>query len=127
MTADTLRRAASLMRERADGASPGPWAHIDEAPCGTPIAYSHVKAGDWLVADCGTADDMAAWNAPHIASWHPGVALAVADWLDREADGQDLVDSVERVSVEIDGEVEVVHSTYPEALAVARAYLGGES
>lgn len=112
MSAETLRRAASLMRERAEKATPGPW-----RVSGHDVVNDYEQVAEtWLKVD-----------AEHIAGMHRGVALAVADWLDREADGQDLIDSVERVSVEIDGEVEVAHSTYPEALAVARAFLGRDT
>ena len=50
-------------------------------------------------------------DAEHVASWHPLVALAVADWLDTEAEiaGRGLPDES--------------GSVYP-ALRVARIYLG---
>jgi hypothetical protein len=51
-------------------------------------------------------------DVAHIASWHPAVALAVADWLEADAD---------RRSTRVVGYVPA-----SEALAVARAYLGGE-
>lgn len=43
----------------------------------------------------------------HVASWHPAVALAVADWLD---DAATLADETGRID--------------RHALAVARAYIG---
>ena len=61
------------MRERAQAAVPGPW---DDA-------HRLVK-GDggrtWV------AETSAPESAPHVAGWHPCVALAVADLLDAEAD-----------------------------------------
>jgi hypothetical protein len=50
--------------------------------------------------------------AEHIASWHPGVALAVADWLDQIA-----------CMVELDAEM-FGRVGCDEALATARAFLG---
>lgn len=126
MSAALLREAAAEMRRLAEAASAGPWTHINEAPCSDPFVSAHVKAGDWLIADCGAADGGAP-DAEFIASWHPGVALTVANWLDKEADAWDLVAAVERVTIELDGELEVAHSTYPEALAVARAFLGRDT
>ena len=66
MSAETLRRAAALMRERADRAAE-PWFEVDDLQ-------------PWFSSD-GTRSD-----AEHIASWPPGVALEVAVWLDEAAD-----------------------------------------
>lgn len=70
MSAETLRRAAVLMRERAEAAR-------------TFYSEPHAKAGQevpWFgPADMYDFDDH---DGPHIASWHPAVALAVADTLD---------------------------------------------
>jgi len=86
VSADLLRRAAALMRERAEAATPGPWHGFPpEAP-----AWSQqvVWAGQATVAEVSMPippefglDGLA--DRDHIASWHPAVALAVADWLDR--------------------------------------------
>lgn len=117
--ASILREAAALMRERALAATPerwmtdGPW-WVD--PPGEPISETTVEcrtgvttypgrhlivAGGWETRD----EDM-----QHIASWHPAVALAVADWLDHEAD---MADGWEYI--------------HPSALAVARAYLRSDA
>jgi len=90
MSAEILRRAASLMRERAEAA---------EQPTGGDrwiidrldhyAAPNEVYTGP-LGAESGdvaTATDAA--TAEHIASWHPAVALAVAKLLDRTADDHD--------------------------------------
>ena len=119
MSADTLRRAASLMRERAEGATPGPW---DEcavktfegtydclAPTGTQYEICRLPR-----TPQGSADS---W---HLASWHPAVALAVADWLDAEAS------RVERHHLAVTFDDFAV-AAEPKALAVARAYLGEAS
>lgn len=76
MSADILRRAAALMRERAGAATQGAW-RFETAPNGfSPM----VIGGGMAVAD--TFDKPHLSDAKHIASWHPTVALAVADWLD---------------------------------------------
>lgn len=56
---ETLRRAAALMRERAEQVWPEPW-HAAE-----------------FVGD----------DIQHFAAWRPSVALALADWLDDVAEG----------------------------------------
>jgi hypothetical protein len=81
-----IREAARLIRQRAEAATEGPWESLD--------------GGDRLVAwkldPSGRFDDdfdyvvdepiANAANAEHIASWHPGVALAVAALLNSLAD-----------------------------------------
>lgn len=104
-TTETLRRAAALMRERAQAATPGPWTPDPRAP--------HDVRGNEMRNLVATTGGMvaASENTNHIASWHPAVALAVADWLDREA------------------ALTEASSWYPdsgESLAVARAYLNEE-
>jgi hypothetical protein len=94
-----LRQAASLIRERTALVPPSPW-------------YSAVHDvttydGIDVIASSGLTV-----RAQYIASWHPGVALAVADWLDAEAE-----------RAEVTGYS--LHSLSPGALAVARAYLDG--
>lgn len=103
MSADLLRRAAALMRERAEAATAGPW-----------VAAGNVVEGVGTV----TFDKhMLSNDAEHIASWHPAVALAVADWLGRTADIEDdNHDALGWSPLDISAE-----------LAVARAYLGDES
>jgi hypothetical protein len=111
-----LRAAAKLMRERAEAATEGPWRPVagiwqDETfaavigPKGIPG-----DAGTWLMATGhGGASEEA--NADHAAGMHPGVALAVADWLDEVAD---------------DRHPELPAWVESGALTVARAYLGTE-
>lgn len=107
MSADLLRRAASTMRERAEAAQASangePW---------YPASEMHDLIGG---GSRNTAD------AQHIASWHPAVALAVADWLDATADrvdmGRDPKDG---------GRRNHGWRGSREALAVATAYLNEE-
>ena len=127
MSAETLRRAAALMRERAEAATPGPWladvlgseGYAVREVNGKPQPGSRIPR-PVRVARCGYEEwgtDKA--NAAHIASWHPAVALAVAGWLD------DTASANERVA-ELSGEP-TSRVLNKHALAVARAYLGDPS
>lgn len=122
--AGELREAARLMRERAGKATPGPWAWEPTGDKDSSWAVGLVQDeqseqalagrldhGQGIVIDgvCESIDGRLA-DAEHIASWHPGVALAIADWLDVE--GAILERRMSTESVEV------------PALRVARAYLG---
>lgn len=114
--AEELREAARLMRVRAEAATPGRWdADGDErGDVYNPGVHNYPPDGTetvW-VAECGPVEGRGYQDAEHIAGWHPAVALAVADWLDRAAHtATGLPD----------------HCADVLALAVARAYLGGAS
>lgn len=125
MSADVLRRAAAKMRERAEAATPGPW-HVVASGMGirtpTPAAYrfirddrEHTVAEAW---DSMTGRE----DAAHIASWHPAVALAVANWLDEQAGCLEEDATTFRFATP-----ESREAMYADALAVARAYLGEPS
>lgn len=110
-----LRAAAARLRELANGATPGTWApSIVTVPPGvTHFAdpahdVAMVRSVTAKVALCSTPGD-----AEYMASMHPLVALAVADWLDAAAETAEYT------------EAQGAH-IYPEshALKVARAYLG---
>lgn len=118
MNNDTLRRAAAAMRERAEAATQGPWRQQPIEGPGRPRAdvrglpenttYDHrgdavATAEDSSFGACLTTD------AEHIASWHPAVALAVADWLDEAADEAESFGHSDAPA--------------PHAIAVANAYL----
>ena len=65
-----------------------------------------------LIAECYIDPAHRPYEAEHIASWHPLVALAVADWLDAAAERAERPGAL------------ALHSLSPGPLAVARAYLG---
>lgn len=125
--AETLRRAAALMRERAEAATPGPWRHTDSEAAndvwnggivvvstdGDPIANCE---DEWYEPDPGEPAPVN--DAEHIASWHPAVALAVADWLEAEAESH---------RADVVGPFPSGCCRMSQALAVARAYLGESS
>jgi hypothetical protein len=110
MSAEVLREAAALMRERAEYATTGPWTtpEPEDEYWGPRDVVGPGEPGfRYLICERAGND------AEHIASWHPAVALAVADWLERcvrlLADGRSCYGP----------EVE-------SALAVANAYLGSD-
>ena len=79
MSAETLRKAAAILRERAAESEPGPWdGELDgysssvwrEEADGQPIPIAH-RASER--------------EATYIATMHPGVGLALADVLDASA------------------------------------------
>lgn len=118
--AEELRTAAKLMRERAEAADARAWAgkpwavdQCAEDGCPCIVYQGEYKPFDepqvppiQYVADTETPG-----HAAYIASMHPGVALAVADWLDIEAG------ILEKGLPDPTG-------GWAEARAVARAYLG---
>jgi hypothetical protein len=83
---ELIREAAQVMRQRAKAATAGPWESLDDGD----------RLVAWKLDPSGQFDDdfdyvvdepiSNAANAEHIASWHPGVALAVARWLKCAAD-----------------------------------------
>lgn len=122
MTADEfLREAATLLRETAQAATPGPWAAADGLVFGGfgPILRPHYRG----------QQEQDTLNAIAVATMHPGVALALADWLDEVgsglaaafADDGVLIDSVVYPLVLQKRFREVRHP-----IAVAAAVLGWE-
>ena len=112
--AETIRRAAALMRERAEGCEPRRWHWKALGKKRYPQRISS-DGNVALIAETFIDPAHRPYEAEHIAAWHPLVALAVADLLDGEARMVDLRgNSVEGATF--------------DGLKVARAYLGeGES
>ena len=82
MTADRLREAARVLREDATAAThgaPGPWRTWITSDRKWTIVDSN-SHGTLAPARC-VDDDV----ATYIATMHPGVGLALADWLDTAA------------------------------------------
>ncbi len=88
MSADLIRRAAEVLRERAEKATPGPWS--------TSSAFGDtanlLDARGALIAEGGPIEDGGDWfgavsvlDATYIATVHPGVALALAEIIASEA------------------------------------------
>jgi hypothetical protein len=99
---DLLRRAAARIREVAGQATPGPWCPEHVAEC------VNEEDGFGWTDHVAVNPDIGAFasaeNAGHIAMWSPEVAMAVADWIDAEAD--------------------IRPYTLPSSLALARLILG---
>lgn len=105
MSAEILRRAAALMRERATTAPvpAGPWESEFSDVIRTDIPFGNPG---YLVTECASVAE-----AGHIASWHPAVAVAVAAWLHVTADYEEDGHMVDGIGAARD---------------VARAYLGSD-
>lgn len=130
MSAEILREAAALMRGRAEGATSGPWEFRPRRGFQTmsdnPATIGFVDTAGYFVmlreGTWATESDMG-----YLASWHPAVALAVADWLDTA--GADLWAHgplCECGSGCLDCDDDLWQPHVRRALAVARAYLGGD-
>jgi hypothetical protein len=147
--AEILRRAANLMRARTDAASPGPWHQL----CMGSEGCSVINDGHLRERKHVSFSGRKEWKADHadatyIASWHPLVTVAVADWLEGTADLADSLLSLDTPEGPCCAEPSVCGGHDPEwgcdrcgqalgggycscgfneALAVARAYLGDAS
>lgn len=100
MSADLLRRAAGLLRQRAEGASPAPWDHVDyhgynDQPstfmgCGSIVSMHPDTMGGDIAAPNGDLYPRGGYSPfedmQYIALMHPPVALALATWLDAHAE-----------------------------------------
>lgn len=92
--AGRLREAAALLRKRAEAATPGPWqrsTHYGYKIVGPLPRHATVGHVDPL-SSASRPDRLSAViestngsNGDYIALMHPGVTLALADWLDAEA------------------------------------------
>lgn len=100
MSGAILREAAALMRERAEGVTPGPWTKDSGWSFTAPPPEGW--EGPYVVAETRQRND-----AEHLHAWHPGVALALADWLDRVHQNLSTYNAMNHL----------------DAFAVARAYL----
>ena len=146
MSADLLREAAALMRSRAEAATHGPWHRAESHwsdPSGEglseivvinercdPAGRTGYYPGDVLAFTYGPGNednDNCDEDAEHIASWHPAVALAVADWLDKSAETYERLEDDLRGLEGVPTIEQVYGYDFTEALTVARAYLGGAS
>lgn len=118
-----LRRAANLLRDKANAATPGPWSCANEHELLGPEAdpawcisqmkpgYESMSPTDGYVGDLAEVwcDDRGSCpDGEYIALMHPPVALALADWLDDHADAFS-----QEVVIDLDG----------GAIDVARAVL----
>ncbi len=88
MSAERLRLAAKALRGRAEAATTGPWsAHIDHDDDPTILsAVSERYVAQTAYDGLSNTTANSASDADYIVTMHPGVGLALADWLDDLAD-----------------------------------------
>lgn len=117
--ADELRAAAQTLHTllAAPDLTPGPWLSLDH---GDRLLYDGPGAEDQppvYVVDEPMSNGA---NAAYIAAMHPGVGLALADWLAKLAD---FCDGVERTHGK---QPPADNLSIVDALAVARAINGAQ-
>lgn len=124
MSAARLREAARQMRINAEAATTGPW----EAWSGSEAGggeYISAADGYTLGIDPGLSGDVgwarARLDAEHIASWHPVIALAVADLLDAMSEAHIHIPGSDSEKLVYD----MPGMENSPAMKVADAYLGG--
>jgi hypothetical protein len=124
MSADLLRKAAEILRKRAEAATPGPWSHYPDTfrsdmpvhRLGSNAAQNAGGIGDVGLTPAEHAHGLA--DAAYIATMHPGVGLALADWLDSVA-RVDLGRGQRETHVSCDADCDVVR-----AATLARLIVG---
>ena len=121
MSSELLREAAALMRERAEAATwtDAPWG-VDEIGA----VWAQEADGQSVPISSRSTDE----NAEHIASWHPAVALAVADWLTVTAWWiEDELHDDPAAPMDWTSSTGATAERVKAALKVARTYLGRAS
>ncbi|MFD9223772.1 hypothetical protein ACFWDI_28165 [Streptomyces sp. NPDC060064] len=80
-----LRAAAAKLRGLATDATPGPWWDERTKTAWGQAPEIEVASSRGTIAELPESENGQS-NALYIAVMHPGVGLALADWLDAEAD-----------------------------------------
>lgn len=117
--ASELRTAAEKIHHLAGVASAGPWRTTGVGDYGWTVSMP--SSGLSIEAE---DSEQGAVDTDYIAAMHPGVGLAIADWLTREADLWDLVETVKAEYSPKGLSVTTPLSTHEQALAVARQLNG---
>ena len=119
MSAELLRRAATILRERAEAATPGPWeANMHSPDMGGRHGWDLRGPRNLGPLGAVVSARMLSGNAHYIATMHPGVGLAIADLLDcvaEDAESNDEFDGFDPYAVVVG---------YGHAIAVARLIVG---
>jgi hypothetical protein len=124
MSSDLLKRAAKVLQEHAEKATPGPWEHVDyqgsENPdvtfmgCGSVITMGEDVEGGNIAAPNGDLYPRSGYSPfgdmAYIALMHPPVGLALAAILSEvgeslEQDGDVIQDSVTDSAVKLAREI----------------------
>ncbi|MEV7975384.1 hypothetical protein [Streptomyces sp. NPDC086519] len=147
--ADELRTAATRLRALATAAStdgrnkPTTRWHFAKRDDRTGYLYAETPDGPAIKLLLGGSSGpygrgmhpgMRTQHGEYAAAMDPAVGLALADWLEHEAAGHEAVQGLGNVTTELlnieleqDGyAAQITHSTLQQALAVARAILGGQ-
>ncbi|WP_405548796.1 hypothetical protein [Streptomyces microflavus] len=99
--------------------------HKDRGECACIVAQGRTAEGSGPVTALHyIADTEHPDLAAYIALMHPGVGLALAAWLEREAEIWQVIDDASAHPEETGLKVTIGASTHAEALAVARQLLG---
>ena len=137
--AQELRTAAEKLRQAAaaaDETNPAPWTAVK--PTSTPgsirafvfdAASGRIASGSSMGGRAG-APWLSESTAAYLILVHPGLGAALSDWLDREARAHEAtVEAAARVFHDdpASRDAWVTEQANGEALAVARAILGGTS
>jgi hypothetical protein len=141
MSAERLREAAKVLRERAEAATPGRWGVGNGDTVATEVEqvsrsgfrFEHTIARlddldyDDDYAEPRSNDARPEDDALWIATMQPSVGLALADWLDAVAQRAEEVAST--LAPNSQAREPIVNSllAFREAVAVADAILGGAS
>lgn len=83
--ADRLREAARVLRERAEAASEGEWWPYRTVPSDLDAEWI-VDSGLTFICSTHIDSERGRADATYIATMHPVVGLALANWLDAQAD-----------------------------------------
>ena len=128
MSAARLREAEKVLRERAEAATPGPWeAYARYSPLCGAIFGVHNLVDDLTDVDVVESQEVTAVDAAYIATMHPGVGLALADWLEAIGAYWALVEESGEPARDADGwEVSFDEMLDSHALRLADLILGEE-
>ena len=133
MSADLLRRAATVLRERAEDATPGEWISFGRSigvtvkgcTCAGPIP-GYPQHESW----CGTDGPIVDGTEPdiaYIATMHPGVGLVLAKWLDDLAAGWPWDEDGEGCVWDDGTPLHLDESVDSYGVTIARLIVGGAS
>ncbi|MEU2996853.1 hypothetical protein ABZ684_04650 [Streptomyces sp. NPDC006995] len=126
--ADQLRAAAEKLRALLADLDDcrGPWYVVNREQRPYPQRIDNIGV-PYVVASTTTDPNHPPTLADYICTMHPGVGLALAAWLEREAEIWQAIDDASAAQEETGVKVTVGLSTHAEALAVARQLLGTTS
>lgn len=93
--ADELRTAAETLRRLAEAATPSPWTETGIGDFGWTVGSPTRSIAETEDNEQGRTD------AAYIAAMHPGIGVALADWLDETARNSEPFGSINTRAVEM--------------------------